>query len=151
MLSRGLDSAAAEGCRTPPARDTGTGVVGLASASECAAAAVVAATDDVDSTALVVATTSAINDDDVVDEDSATEEAVLVAAITSGVLDEEAPRVTVTNVILQSEFTVEGAADGKTTAAEVTAAAGEVAEAEVDAGAAEEAGAESEDPPNVKL
>ena len=40
VLSRGLASAADDGWRTPPARETGTGVVGLASASDAAAGAV---------------------------------------------------------------------------------------------------------------
>lgn len=42
--SRGLDSAAADGWRTPPARETGTAVVGLASAT--LAAGVTDAGDD---------------------------------------------------------------------------------------------------------
>lgn len=145
VLSRGLASAAEEGWRTPPARETGTGVVGFASASDCAAAAVVAATDDEDSIALVVATTSAVDAED-------GDDGALVVSIASGVLEEEAPRVTVTNVIPQSEFTVEDAAGAKTGAAEVAATSIEVAEAEVEAGAAEEAGAAPEDPPpNVKV
>lgn len=145
VLSRGLASAAEEGWRTPPARETGTGVVGFASTSDCAAAAVVAATDDEDPIALVVATTSAIDEED--DDDAA-----LVVSIASGVLDKVAPRVTVTNVIPQAEFTVEDAAGAKTGAAEVAATSVEVAEAEVEAGAAEEAGATPEDPPpNVKV
>ena len=41
VLSRGLASAADDGWRTPPAPETGTGVVGLASASDAAAGAVV--------------------------------------------------------------------------------------------------------------
>ncbi len=47
VLSRGLDSAAAEGWRTPPARETGTGVVGFAvtTSSDAEAVAVPCAWD----------------------------------------------------------------------------------------------------------
>ena len=125
VLSRGLASAAEEGWRTPPARETGTGVVGFASASDCAAAEV---TDDGD------------------DKDAA-----LVSATTSGALVEAAPRVTVTNATPQAESTVEDVMAATIGLAEVAATSTEVEAAKVDAGAVEDAGAAPEDPPtNVK-
>ena len=102
VLSRGLASAAAEGWRTPPARDTGTGLVGLASACDWAAAEVTAAEDEAeDSTALVVEALPTIDDDD---------DAALVAIASSEEVEDAAPRVIVTKVIEQADSTeVEGA------------------------------------------